>query len=175
MPPKNRIKTEAAAHPVPQSHDQASEAITAIGVHQRERARIQAAMNDELSKIRERYEAEAKPHADAIEQLTKGVHLYCEAHRDELTRAGKSKTYAFRSGEVKWRLRPPAVVLRGGEAVIDALKALGLARFIRTKEEVNKDAILADPQAVSGVKGITIKQVEDFVVQPWETELEEVA
>jgi phage host-nuclease inhibitor protein Gam len=172
---KTRVKTDAVQYPVPQTRDDVTSAIAMIGAHQRERDRIQAAMNDELSRIRERFEAEAKPHADVISQLTKGVHLYCEAHRDEITKGGKVKTHTFASGEVKWRLRPPSVVLRGADAVLDALKALKLDRFVRVKEEVNKDAILADPEAVAGVKGISVRQTEDFVVQPWDTELEEVA
>lgn len=175
MASKTRIKTDAVQHPVPQTRDEVIAAIATIGGQQRERDRIQATMNDELAAVRERYEAEAKPFADKISALTKGVQLYCEAHRQQLTRDGKVKNHTFASGEVKWRMRPKSVVLRGGDAIIDALKSLKLARFIRVKEEVNKDAILADPEAVAGVKGISIRQTEDFVVQPWDTELEEVA
>lgn len=175
MPTKTRVKTEAVQYEVPQTREDVTNAIATIGAHQRERDRIQASMNDELARVRERFEAEAKPHADTISAMTKGVHLWCEAHRDELTRAGKVKTHTFASGEVKWRLRPPAVVVRGAEAVLDALKSLGLSRFVRVKEEINKDAVLADPEAVAGVKGISVRQVEDFVVQPWDTDLEEVA
>ena len=50
-----------------------------------------------------------------------------------------------------------------------------LSRFIRTKYEVNKDAVLADPKAIEGIQGISLRQGEDFVVEPWDTKLEEVA
>ena len=76
---------------------------------------------------------------------------------------------------MKWRRPPPSVVLRGIETVLQHLKALRLDRFIRTKEEVNKEAILLEPDQVRNVPGITIKQEEQFVVQPFETALEEVA
>ncbi len=171
---KTRIKSDAAVD-VPQTREEVVKCIALIGAHQRERDRVQGAMNDELSAVRERHEANAKPHADAIAQLTRGVQLYCEAHRLELTRDGKKKTHTFASGEVKWRMRPPSVVVRGVETVIDALKQLKLQRFVRLKEEVNKDAVLADREAVAGVKGISIRQIEDFIVEPWDTELEEVA
>lgn len=170
-----RIKREAAAHPVPQTRDQVITLIARIGQHQRDRDRLEAAMNDELSAVRERWEAQAKPHALAIGELTKGIQLYCEAHRDELTRGGKTKTHTFASGEVKWRMRPPSVVVRGAEAVIEALKKARLGRFVRVKEEVNKDAVLADPEAVAAINGISLRQKEDFVVQPWDTQLEEIA
>ncbi|EIW8338268.1 host-nuclease inhibitor Gam family protein, partial [Salmonella enterica] len=38
-----------------------------------------------------------------------------------------------------------------------------------TKEEVNKEAVLADPAAVKGIVGITVKQAtESFYVDPFE-------
>ena len=66
-------------------------------------------------------------------------------------------------------------VRTGVEAVLDQLRRLGLKRFIRQKEEVNKEAVLADPAAVAQVTGLTINRGEDFVISPFETELAEVA
>lgn len=169
-----RIKTEAAEHYVPQTRNECTDAIALIGQHQRERARIEAAMNDELAKIKEKHELLAKPHGEAITALSKGVHLWCEAHRDALTQGGKTKTANLASGEVKWRLRPPSISIRAIDTVLETLKNLKLDRFIRTKEEVNKEAMLLDPKAVDGIKGISITQKEDFVVVPFETNLEEV-
>lgn len=170
-----RIKQEAAPYPVPQTREQVIEAIAEIGRRQRERERIQAAMNDEIAATKQRHEQEAAPHAEAIRELSQGVHTWCEAHRDELTQSGKVKTANLASGEVRWRMRPPSVAVRSLESVLAALRDLRLARFIRTKEELNKDAVLAEPAAVQHVKGITITQKEDFVIVPFETALEEIA
>jgi len=46
-------------------------------------------------------------------------------------------------------------------------------RFIREKEEVNKEAILNEQDAVKHVPGISISQGEDFMVVPFEVELTE--
>ena len=176
MATKNtRLKAAAVTYPVPQSREQAVEAIAEIGRRQRERERIAAAMNDELAAIRQRYEEQARPHAEALRELTAGVQTWCEANRDGLTQGGKTKTANLASGEVRWRMRPPSVACRSLENVLAALKQLGLSRFVRTKEELNKEAILAEPEAVQHVKGVTISQKEDFVIVPFETELEEVA
>ena len=160
---------------MPQSREEAVEAIAEIGRKQRERIRIQTTMNDELAAIRQKYEVEAKPHADEIQRLTEGVHTWCEANRDTLTQSGKVKTANLASGEVRWRMRPPSVAARGLDKVLEALRALKLNRFIRVKEELDKEAILAEPEAVQHIKGISISQKEDFVIVPFETELEEVA
>ena len=94
---------------------------------------------------------------------------FCEANRSELTNGGKVKTANLITGEVQWRQRPPSVSVRGAESVIETLVRLGLNVFVRTKEEINKEAILNEPDAVKGVAGITVVTgVEDFVITPFE-------
>lgn len=170
----NRVKLEAVDHYVAQSREDVNTAIAEIGRLQRERSRIESEMNDNLASVREEYEHAAKPHADRISDLTRGVALWCEANRTDLTHDGKTKTARFASGEISWRTRPPSVMARGLDNVIKALKSLGLDRFLRVKEELDKDAILREPEAVEAIKGITISQKEDFVIKPDATELEEV-
>lgn len=171
--PNTRIKAEAA-EAVPQSHAELVAAVAEIGRCQRERQRIEAEMNDNLAAVRSEYERLATAQGARISELSRGVQTWCEAHRGELTRDGRIKTARLASGEVSWRMRPPSVVPRGLANVIAALKKLGLTRFIRTKEELDKEAILAEPEAVEGIKGLSISQREDFVIKPDLTQLEEV-
>ena len=73
-----------------------------------------------------------------------------------------------------WRQRPPSVSIRGTEAVLETLERMGLTRFIRTRSEPNKEAMLAEPDAVRGIAGITIVSgVEDFVITPFEAEVQQ--
>lgn len=172
---KTRLKTPAVAVNVPQSREMAATAIANIGALNRQLARTEANMNDELAEVKKRWEEAADPLRLQITALTQGVQTWAEANRDALTQNGKVKTAALTTGEILWRLRPPSVRITGAEAVLDALRCLGLKRFIREKEEVNKDAILNEPEAVAHVPGIAISQGEDFVVVPFEAELAEVA
>lgn len=173
MAKKSRIKTDAATVTF-SNRLEVDAAIAEIGAAQRARDDINTRMNTELAQVKERYEAEALPHAAVIKELGAGVQIWCEAHREELTRDGRTKTHKFGAGEVSWRMRPPRVSIRGEGIVMEALKRLGLERFIRRKEEIDKSAILEDPTAVDGIKGLSISQGEDFVIKPFETELEEV-
>lgn len=170
-----KIKTEAVSVPVPQSREEVSNAIAEIGAAQRERARIEADMNDALAKIKKQFEEAAEPHKLKIEQLTKGVHTWCEANRLDLTNGGKVKFAKLSSGEVKWRLRPTKVTIRGVENLLEIMKGMGLYRFIRSKEEPNKEQMLAEPEVVAGLPGVKFEKGEDFVIVPFETALEEVA
>lgn len=171
---KARVKAPAMVD-VPQTLDDVNRAIAEIGIAQRERDRIQADMNDALAATREGFEAQAAPYAARIKELTAGVQLWCEANRARLTDGGKTKTAKLAAGEVSWRMRPPSVVVRGVDVVLEGLKRLGLNRFIRTKEEINKDAVLAEPEIADQVKGLSVTQGEDFIVKPWDTDLEQVA
>ena len=171
---KAEVKPEAPVF-VLESRDQVVEAIAEIGRRRRERAKIETDMNAELAYVRQRYEEQAQPHTDAIKGLSAGVEAYCAAHRPELTDGGKSKTAHLASGDVHWRQNPASVEIRSQDTVLGTFRRLGLTQFIRTKDEVNKQAILADPEAARGIKGITIKKgKEEFEIEPFETPLEAV-
>lgn len=170
-----KVKAPASPVLIAQSREEAARMIEKIGRHQRERERLETDMNEALARIKAHYERLARPHGEAIANLGKGVQGWCEANRLALTQGGKVKTAQLATGEVRWRMTPPAVRLRGVEEILAALKEKKLDRFIRTSEEVNKQAILDDQQAVAEIAGITIGQHEEFVIVPFETKLEEVA
>lgn len=170
---KPRLK--ATAKPlasVPQTRDECAEMINQIGRVQREIAVDQAAMNDEIAAITDCYTGSITERTRQLKLLQDGVQAFCEANREEMTEGGKTKTIGFVTGTVQFRQRPPSVAVRGPDSVIDFLKRHGLDRFVRVKEEINKEAILNEPAAVAGVAGISIKTgVEDCVITPFEQEL----
>lgn len=169
-PKKTRIKAEAQIA-VPQGRDAAAADIRAIGDLQRSLLRTCAEMNDEIAHITASYQPTLETINKQLTGLQKGVQAYCEANREDLT-GGKGKTANLITGEVQWRQRPPSVRVTGAESVIETLHRLGLDAFVRTKEEVNKEAILNQPDAVKGVAGITVVSgVEDFVITPFEQEV----
>lgn len=168
--PAKRIKSAAAAY-MPQNRDAVITDIKRIGDLQREASRLETEMNDAIAEITEKFAARIAPIKTDIETLSKGVQGWCEANRDELTNGGKVKTANLVTGDVSWRQRPPSVSIRGVDAVMETLERLGLQRFIRTKQEINKEAILLEPKAVAGVAGITVKSgIEDFSIIPFEQE-----
>jgi phage host-nuclease inhibitor protein Gam len=166
---KTRVKAPAMTVTPPQSRDEAAAQIRQIGDLNREVAKAEAAMNDAIAEITERHQ----PAIDALKErganLSLGVQTWAEANRETLTEGGRRKTANLITGNLVWRARPPSVRVTGAEAVLDTLKRLGLGRFVRVREEVNKEAILNEPAAVAGVAGIAISSgVEDFVIEPFE-------
>jgi phage host-nuclease inhibitor protein Gam len=166
---KHRLKTLALAELPPQSREDCAAWIKELGDLQRSLARLETGMNDEIAAITQAYQPRIEALKGQISAKQSGIHTFAEAHRDSLTEHGKTKTANLVTGVVQWRVRPPSVMIRGVDNVLDSLKRLGLARFIRVKEEPNKEAMLSEPDVVRGIAGVHIVSgVEDFVVVPFE-------
>ena len=168
MASKKKVR---AAQWVCQSKELTAEAIRALGDAQRELTRVETEINDQIAAITAERKGEIEAIKTRIETLTGGIQTWCEAHRAELLASGGKEANLI-TGLVKWRQRPPSVSIRSVDKVLETLRSLGLGRFIRSKDEPNKEAMLADPKAVSGIAGITIVTgIEDFVIEPFEVEV----
>jgi len=168
-----RIKKKAAIA-VPQSKTDCANDIKLIGDLTRQFERLRAEMNDKIAEITQAAQPELESLQGRLLVLQEGVQAYCEAHREEL--CGKGKTANLVTGEVAWRQRPPSVSIRGADTVMETLLRMGLGRFVRVKNEPNKEAMLNEPDAVKGIAGIAIVQgVEDFLITPFEAAAEVVA
>ena len=169
-----RTKTLHPNLPVPQDDAAAREAIRELGQRQREVVRIQARMNDRIAAEKDRAAEAAAPHQTRITALTEGLRVWAEANRERLT-GGRGKTVRLATGVISWRFRPAKVTLRAIDQVIEAIKIAGLGRhFLRVKEEVNKEALLADRETAAGLPGVSIgSDGEDFIVEPDEDLVEE--
>ena len=166
-----RIKTDTFAVRY-QTRDEVEVAIKEIGDLNRELERLGIEQNDKLAAITEEYAPLMNEVKEKLAPKQDAVQAWCESRRDELTNNGKTKTGTFNTGEVQWRIRPPSVGIRGADAVLESLRTLGLSRFIRIKEEVNKEAMLNEPELAATVAGVTIKTgVEDFVITPFEQDI----
>lgn len=169
---KSRLKAAAASY-TPQSREQVSIDIKKIGDIQRELTRIEANANDQIAVIMNQNTPTIEALRAELDVLQKGVQTWCEANRADITRDGKTKTANLTTGEVSWRTKPDSVSIKGVEMVIETLRNLKLTCFIRRKEEINKDAILADKKAVENIKGISIVSGKEvFSITPFEQEIE---
>ncbi|MBI2770025.1 MAG: host-nuclease inhibitor Gam family protein [Burkholderiales bacterium] len=174
-----KAKKKAAA--VPQTREEAQSWITLLGQEQRALDAKRAVMNEAIAAVTANYATELDIGAAEVERLLEGVAAWCEAHKADLTSNGKVKTVNLITGEVKWKIDPPSVKFKKGlntEKAIEFIKECGFANewpadlFLRTKEEVNKEAILsATPEQLETLKaGGKIKVIRDsetFTVTPF--------
>lgn len=172
MAAKKKTKTPAVR--AAQTRAEAEQLLSEIGSLQRQVTDVESEMNEQLSAIKAQAGEKAGLLNAAIDAKFAALHLWAEANRSQLLVDG-AKTAQLATGELQWRLPPPSVKVTGQDVVLERLKLKGLQRFIRTKEEVDKVAILADPEAVAKIPGIKLVQDEQFIAKPFESEIERAA
>lgn len=171
-----KAKTQAAIA-VPQTREEVQQWIAGLGKVQRERATLTNNMNDLISPITERFAPQIDEKTQEEQRLLDGIATWCEANKADLTK--DAKTVNLVTGEIQWRMNPASVAFKRGikvEEIIAHIKQLKLGKlFVRVKEEVNKEAILAadDKTKAKLTAAGTIKIVTDsetFAVTPFEQE-----
>ncbi len=171
---KAKTKTAAMAVIV-QTRDEAVESIKRLGDLMREKERIQAKLNDHVAELQKQADEDVAPLLAEMESLEAGIHAWATANRDALTDGGKVKFADLTTGFIRWRNNPPKVQVTGVNAVIALLESNpALERFLRRKTEINKEAVLNEPelfekQPVPGLKIVVGK--EFFVIEPHNQEL----
>lgn len=169
---KRKLKAPAETVRAPADRAEAEAMLGRLGEIRRELGLHGAALEEMVARIRASAENEAKPLAAEAEALFRALQLYAECNRPALTENGRTKTVRLATGELLWRQRPPSVKLRDVAAVLETIQQLGLTQFIRTKHEVNKDALLAAPAAAAAIPGVTIGSAgEEFIAEPIVVEL----
>lgn len=160
---------------VPKSLEEAAEFLSLVGQEKRKIEKIQSILNEKIEEWKSKAMVEVKSYDEKISQLVEGLFAFAESNREKLTDGGKRKTVEVPTGTFGWRMTPPAVSLRDVESILESLKSLKLKRFIRIKEEVDKEAMLKEPDVAKTVKGVSITQREEFVVKPTEIQVEIVS
>lgn len=163
---KPRAKRAAETVAVPQSAEEAADYLRVIGEAQRSLTAMKAALDEDVAQAKSRAEAMAQPLQAAIAERTKGLEIWASANR---TAMAKGKTIVLPTGTLAWRARPPSVRVGNMAEAIDFLRRGGeqLARFLRTKHELDKDAVLKEPEAAGAIPGVRVGSAgEEFVVEP---------
>lgn len=173
----SKTKIKAAAAPIPQSEAEVSAAIFSIGDYDRQIALLDVGFKEAQAQVKKVYEEQSQPLAKLRDLLISGVVTYCEAHRTVLTDGDKTKTINFTSGKVSWRHRPPSCALPKDQSfLLELLKLKKLTRFIREKEEVSKELLLAEQDVAKTIAGVKIGSAgEDIIVEPFSPQSLEAA
>lgn len=155
------------------SKEELADFVRQIGEHQRKLMRIQTICNERIERIKKEAMENSAPLEKARDELFEGIFIYSQNNRDELTEEGKTKTVSLPTGDLYWRLTPPSVSIRKAEKVIEFCEfTKGFLHFVRTKKEIDKQAMLKDQARAGKIPGVKIEQREEFGVKPSETQIE---
>ena len=161
------MASKTVAWRAPQTLEAADQDVHAIGRFDLRIAEINTDLQMDITRLQEEAAKTRQPLEDERVKLHNGVQAYAEANRNALT-GGKTKTVKLPSGgELKWRITPPRLKVTGiATRIIATLKRRGLSEFVRVKEELDKEALLGQPNVVKKIRGLQIEQREEFVIKP---------
>jgi phage host-nuclease inhibitor protein Gam len=155
--------------PIEITRDAAEIAMGALAHATHQRDKLVAQLNDKLTEVRERFEPSIADLTAAIAAHDKTLRDFADTHPEEFDRA---KSLKLVHGVIGYRLGNYALKTVKG---ITWARALNLIRdrmpiYIRTKQEVDKEAILADRQKLTPNElariGCRIEQAESFFAEP---------
>lgn len=144
-----------------------------IGLNKSFVSKREAELNKKVIDLQARYDEETREAREIIMAHEKDIELFCNERRDEFI---DSKTITLNFGIVSWRLSVPKLsCLRGFtmETSLAILKKLKLTRFIRLKEEIDKDALKSEFTDSKDLAkfGLQLTQSEQFYYEVFEKEL----
>ena len=138
------------------------------------KARLQhedAVYNDQLQQMRSEYESRVNEDTIAAKLIHENIEKFCIQYKDEFE---KRRSKELTHGTVGFRLGTPGVILLNRKynwnTVLELIKKVRKMVYIRTKEEVNKDVILAeyasgeiDDDRLAGI-GLKVDSKENFSI-----------
>ena len=154
--------TKKTAIPTPKDLSEANQFLAKIKKEQYIIDIIKSIFRKKIDKLKSEAMADIKPHQNKVSQLLKGLFIYAETHRKELTE-GNREIIEIPAGSFGWRMTP-TISFRNAKNVLNLLKLLGLDRFIRIEEKIDKEAMLKDLEAAKKLDGVYINQKEKFIV-----------
>jgi phage host-nuclease inhibitor protein Gam len=168
---KKGTKAPKDVHPVA-SWEEANTALSEIGQRQAKINAIQAAYDEDEQKRKDALNKALEPLKSEIDKYHNGLFVFAMQHRPDF---GEKKSRELMNGILAFRQNPPSVKQASKVKVDVTLQLLSESddadRFIRIKDEINKDAILdayaSGELTVETLKkyGLKIEQDEEFTVK----------
>ena len=136
----------------------------------------EAEMNKQINRLKEEFDKKTARQRGIIDNILPDVEAFCIKNKLLFQ---KTKSLDFPSGKVGFRITPPKVSLLNRKynlkTALELIKRLFDGNYVRVKEEIDKDGILADysgkrltDDQLAGV-GLKIDQDENFFVDlKWE-------
>ena len=129
------------------SFEDVDKALLEIGKAESIRTRKEAMMNSQIQKIREKFEEETLNERNIITALESDIEDFCSHNKKEFEK--DKRTIELVHGSVGYRTNPPKVLqLSNKFKLVTTMelikKLLNPVKYLRTKTELNKEAILGD-------------------------------
>jgi phage host-nuclease inhibitor protein Gam len=164
---KKRIKKSLST---PASRDDAEFLMTQLAQASNSRRQLAAQLDEQILTLKSKYESGLAAYDEGIKEFTDQLHAWAQANPDQFKKGCKS--IQFTSGTLGFRTGTPKLVLMSRkwtwETALDLVERF-LPNFIRSKPEIDKEAIIAQHEELEpslSSCGLKVTQEETFYVDP---------
>lgn len=137
-----------------QTADEAARSLGIYGGLEREIAQIESDLAEKVAMLRADADTRLAPLQTELATTLLGLEAFAKNARSTLPSG--QKTIHLSTGDLGWRIGNPTVSLKGkADAIIARIKEVGTAyakRYVRTKESLDRPALLRDRPSIEGVR-----------------------
>ncbi len=127
------------------SYDEVNTSLYELGKIESVLAKKEASMNEQIQKIKDKFNEQTAPEQAAKQAYENDIEGFLILHKNDFE---KQRTKKLTHGTVGFRFGTPKVLnlsrKYNTKTVLELAKKLFKSKYVRTKEELNKDAILSD-------------------------------
>lgn len=187
MPAKKKGKAAVVINVYDYRYDDLPKALQQLGDLQREREAAVALYDEKISRLQAELAEKTELMDREIKKISQSVKHFMDENRPKYLSESR-KTLSLSTGDISYRNGKPSVKTKNSDKLIGSiLESNSLTKirdtfvkkmsmvFLRTKLELDKDAILANPITAKNVTGVEIENgAERFYLKPYSssTELE---
>lgn len=143
-----------------------TQSMIAIGSIQRRKEEYRLKKQRQIDEITARIATSDEEADKEIAIIFESIHRFAKENKVELTNHNRIRTIKLLTGTFGWRESPSSVHITNKKTVLENIRKLKLERFIRYEPEINKEAMLKEPEIAKTIVGISIKKPEMFFVKP---------
>ncbi len=145
-----------------QNWDDVNEAMKTLAELNIRKKQLENEQNERIDDIKKEISLQAEDLIKEINSINKDIARFAEQKREEFT---QKRTKVLTFGKVSFRYSK-SVSCSDPMAAIRALKSFAMDKYLRVKEELNKEALLeADPKILAKC-GILLKGVDKISIEP---------
>ncbi|MDA8597023.1 host-nuclease inhibitor Gam family protein [Candidatus Pacebacteria bacterium] len=160
---KKKVTRKGQSVSIPQNRAEAASLLKKLGELHTKVAAIQLELNRKLQALADEAEKNGGALVSESEATMAALERFAAENKEELL-GDEARSFTLGNGTAGWREHPAKVNIRDTEKVLAAIKRLGLP-FIRTVEEIDKKAMLANQETAKSIDGVSIGQAETFYVR----------
>lgn len=145
-----------------QNWDEVNQAMKRLAELNIQKKRLENEQNTRIDEVKKDISLQSEELIKEIDFIKKDITRFAEQHRDEFTQK-RTKTLTF--GKISFRYTS-WVWVEDAKSAIKSLKTFAMDKYLRVKEELDKDALIdADPKLLAKC-GIQLRSGDKITIEP---------